>query len=530
MTTASTAPLPPALPEPYATPPSPRALRPTPATVDLVRGQVRALLLASPTYASLGPEDRRRFASDLVKIASYAAECVRDDWYQSERIGQRPLVRKRETIEVPQQPTARAQETAGDQFRPAAAGQVARITQETLRAIAFPAFVADLINSTFNAIVDASIRQMEAYGELLSNVGRTVDDFMSRNISDNQARDWLQSMYPEYVRVVREEGRGDEPPSAHLEPAPGADERPPPPFRTDLGIEGDVGLDESSLEEKLVPAARRRLAQSRLQTLSTMVLMGVNRIVVTGGKLRATMGFHIDAHDRTHAESASELDTRMGMGGSVGWGPWSVQASMSVAYVSSSRADSDSEINVETDLTSEVEIHFKSDYFPIERFADSQSIGRIRGNTAVPEANQPVVAAAAPASEPAWGDTAPPRERTRLPERRPSAPPIGTPMPGIAEPTRRPPEPPPVRQQPAAAPGAGAAPGAAAPAAGAAPGAAAPRPAAPGGAAPGAAAPPAAAPGGAAPPAAAPGAAAPPAAGAPAAPTPHAGGEEHETP
>ena len=461
MSVARTSALPPALPAPYATPPSPDTLRPTPATLDLVRSQVKALLLSSPTYAALEREDRRRMAADLVKIASYAAECVRDDWYQSDRLGQRPLVRKRETVAAPQAlngagseraAPARAQQSAGEAFRPAAAGQVARITQETLRAVAFPVFVADLINSTFNAIVDASIKQMEAYGQLLSNVGRTVDEFMAQNISDNQARDWLQAMYPEYVRVVREEARGDEPASAHLEPAPGSDERPAPPFQLDLGIEGEVGLDESSLEEKLVPAARRKLAQSRLQTLSTMVLMGVNRIVVTGGKLRATMGFHIDAHDRTHAESASELDTRVGMGGSFGWGPWSVSASMSVAYVSSSRADSDSSINVDTDLTSEVEIHFKSDYFPIERFADSQRIGAIRGNTAVPEANQPIGVGAAAQAGPAWGDTAPPRPRSQPPVPRQSAPPIGTPMPGVGEPTRRPPEPPPVRQQPAPAP------------------------------------------------------------------------------
>src|SRR5262249_15854624 len=81
-------------------------------------------------------------------------------------------------------------------FRPAAANQIGRVTGETLRAIAFPTFVADLIHSTFQAIVNASIQQMEAYVKLLENVVKTVNQFMSDNISDHQARDYLAQSYP----------------------------------------------------------------------------------------------------------------------------------------------------------------------------------------------------------------------------------------------------------------------------------------------------------------------------------------------
>src|ERR1041385_6727461 len=101
------------------------------------------------------------------------------------------------------------------------------------------------------------------------------------------------------------------------------------------------------------------------------------------------MGFHIDTTDRAHEEHATDLDTRAAAAGSFGFGPWSASASMSVSYVRSTRANSDAELNVESDLTGEVEIHFKSDYFPLARFADGGTIGRIQGNTAVPEANTP---------------------------------------------------------------------------------------------------------------------------------------------
>jgi hypothetical protein len=157
------------------------------------------------------------------------------------------------------------------------------------------------------------------------------------------------------------------------------------------------------------------------------VLMGVNRIVVTGGKLRATMGFHIDTVDRLHQEEASALDFRTGASGSFGFGPWSASAYVGFSYVRSTKADSDAQINVETDLTGEVEIHFKSDYFPLERFARGDRIDRIRGNTPVPEANAPSTA-----DTPPWGSsiTPYPRSAAPLPARpAPSAAPPAAPAP-----------------------------------------------------------------------------------------------------
>src|SRR5262249_27682667 len=148
--------------------------------------------------------DRQKLQHNVVKIASYAAELMRDAWYQARRLGQRPLVRYREVIEAPQLTSATQShdKSSGQhqsaqalvrpqEFTPAAANQVARVTRDTIRAIAFPTFVADLVNGTFNAIINANIRQMEAYTQLIANVGKTVDQFMNENISDNQARDWL---------------------------------------------------------------------------------------------------------------------------------------------------------------------------------------------------------------------------------------------------------------------------------------------------------------------------------------------------
>jgi len=405
--------LPPAVPAPFWTPPDPAGMQPSAATLSLVQSQVRALLQASPAYHHLPSADQQRLADSMVKIAAYSAELVRDNWLQTERLGQRPLVKRRERL---QGQLVRAQED----FMPAAANQVGQVTQETLKAIAFPTFVADLIKGTFEAITNSSIQQMESYLKLLENVGMTVDQFMSSNITDDQARDWLSQRYPDHIRVQ----------SRKAGPKDGAEDRPAPDFQADLNLSDSVSLDEDGIESTLVPAARRRMAEMRLQMLSTLVLMGINRIVVTGGKIRATMLFHIDASDRLRQEHATDLDFRAAASGSYGFGPWSVSASVSFAYVNSSRSTSESDLNVSADLTGEVEIHFKSDYFPLERFAPSGTISKIQGNTAVPAANVPNLGETVP-----WGSSvqAPaPRQQAPLTS---TLPPIGSPLPAARMPT-----------------------------------------------------------------------------------------------
>jgi hypothetical protein len=408
---------------------------------------VQALLLSSPSFHRIGEGERKALAHNLVKVAAYAAECVRDDWYQSERrLGQRPLVLRREHLAPAPAAlaTAQADQGTGAAFTPGATGKVGTITKQTLNAITFPTFVSELIRGTFDAITTASVKQMEDYGRLLGNVGRNVDDFMNQSVSDNQARDWLVERYPLHLRVElpgagaqpkrgrparagRPERRtraGDAQPQATLMPVAGAEDRPLPNFKNELGVAEKPTLDSDWLEEKLVPAARRAMAQSRLQTLSSMVLMGMDRIQVTGGKLRATMAFHIDASDFSKEQHASDMDTRVAAAGSVGGGWWSVSASASFAYVTSSRTASQSELNVAADLGGEVEIHFKSAPFPLERMAGPGAIGRIVANTAVPDANVALSSGGEPIS---WG---PASEKAVVPERKREfdQTPVGTPI------------------------------------------------------------------------------------------------------
>jgi hypothetical protein len=379
--------LPPALPRPFDRPIDRDGIRPGAETIDLVRAQVNALVAGIPAYHDLSVGERRKVRDRLVHIAAYVAELLRSDWALSAQLGQYPLIKTRHVLtpERPRRPRAGAGTlAAADDFQPAAASQIGRVTEETLRAIAFPTFVADLIKSTFQAIVNATIQQMEAFGDMLANVSKTVDEFMSDNISEDQARGWLAQRYPSLIRI-RQGGERPE-----LEVTDAADEQALPDFQRELNTPDRISsLDEDIVEEVLVPAARRRLAQTRLQMLSTMIMLGLQRIVVTHGRIKATMGFHIDTTDRARAEEASLLDTSVAAKASGWYMGFSASVATSVTYVRSTKSDSESAINVIADLSGEVDLTFETDYLPLNRFANSARIEQIRANTPNPAANAP---------------------------------------------------------------------------------------------------------------------------------------------
>ena len=395
-----------ALSGPFAAPPSPGGVLPSPAVSRLVGTQVRALLECSPAYHDLPPATQERMRRDMEKIAAYSAALIRDDWATSAQLGQVPVLRQQTVLDLaPQAEPAVSSAQAlkkneppppkkFDEFDPRASSQAAKFTRDTLNAIAFPTFVADLIKGTFQAIVDASIQQMEAYATLLANVAKTVDQFMADNISDNNARDFLAQSYPGHFRVDTQDG------APRIRIRDTAENLPKPDFKSQFNLPEDVSLDDDAVEQTLVPAARRQLAQQRHSLLSTMMLMGINRIVITNGRINAKMGFRIDTKDTGTAQTASDFDfkneTSSGsagfMGGFGGIAGGYAHTRNTVAYVSSTKKDSSDEIDLHADLTGEVDLKFKSDYFPMERFAKPEMIALIQGHTPNPAANAPVAA------------------------------------------------------------------------------------------------------------------------------------------
>ncbi|KRD41347.1 hypothetical protein ASE38_17220 [Cellulomonas sp. Root930] len=226
--------------------------------------------------------------------------------------------------------------------------------------IDFPAFVASLVHGTFDAIVDSSIKQMESFAELVSAVAKPLDQFAQENVTPGQARAWLVEQFPRDVTLVEASGE------YRLAPlvAPGGEELPSPAWLADFGQEGNE-LSAELLEDTLLPQARDRVARQRLSTLSTMVLLGMQRVVVKDGSVGARLRFRAAAVDRAAVQYATSNDPETGGSTWVSRGQTAAITKVSTVGIN---AQSDSELKAE--LFGDVKINFASETLPLDRFAD----------------------------------------------------------------------------------------------------------------------------------------------------------------
>ncbi len=324
--------------------------------------------------------------------------------------------------------------------------QAARMVRE----IDFPSFVASLIEGTFHAIVKSSIEQMKAYAEMVRSVATSLNEFRDQNTTDNQARDSLCSRYPSLFQI----SVGDSGPRVGLRDDADTDNLPD--FQKDLGLSQPVdNLDDDTIEAQLVPAMRDDVARSRQQLLATIVLMGINRIIVTDGRINAKLRFQFAATETARKNATSYDYANMGqinvsgssqtlgdsgsgdssggyMSGSSGSDgsaptpsssyPWmrddgkSAYATGQVDQMSVSRPDVrvTSEVNTKTDASlqasgqfvGEVAINFRSETFPLEKMVDTNQMMLLQqaqgaGRAAPPPPSSTTAAPASTAPAPA---------------------------------------------------------------------------------------------------------------------------------
>ena len=135
--------------------------------------------------------------------------------------------------------------------------------------IDFPDFVSDLIRGTFEAVVDATIQQMEAYAELLDNVTGSIDEFKAGNSGDTSTKDYLTDVLGYDFDALFDRSSNDQYDDCeklkHL--------------LAGMGIRPAIDCPPS---EKQLAAIREALeVRGRQKLFTTMVLTGINRFVVS---------------------------------------------------------------------------------------------------------------------------------------------------------------------------------------------------------------------------------------------------------
>ena len=354
-----------------------------------VRSEVKALLSRSSAFQSLPVEAQEKLASDMEKVSGFLAD---KEWLTAPRAT--ALADKQpDAVDTLKMRLAQEPQQVGKDFRAGAIREGTAAFEELVQKVDFPKFVGGLIHNVFQAIVDASIQQMQAYGELLAATAKTVDQFAADHISDAQARDYVANRYPASVDVDTS-GAGP----ARLRPKEGA---PEVDVGAQFGLEG-ADLSDEEAEQKVVDAAKLQMAQQRQQLLATMVLLGINRIVVTNGHINAKVLFDMKASDvaasRSKAQMNDEQKSHAQAGG--GWlggifGGFDVGTSHETTVSSALDERSESKAQLKAQLSGDVRVAFKSETFPLERMVDVLGMQNL-AQKAQPAPTRPAPQAAAP--------------------------------------------------------------------------------------------------------------------------------------
>ncbi|MDQ3287057.1 MAG: hypothetical protein M3Q42_02140 [Pseudomonadota bacterium] len=370
-------------------------------TLDAVRPHVRQMLQSSPGFRALPPHQQMEIARNMVRVAAYMSnpqDLARQELSPGGGVlAKVPPAQESAPVRALADPVEAAKGKAsgkvgtfaGSDFQAGSVEQGADNFKKYIGSVDFPAFVGGLIQNVFQAIVNASIQQMNAYGELLKSVAQTVDQFAQDNISLDDARGWLVDKFPGELGI-EEDGEGGNRISVTAEDPDSVLARLNPQMQMAKPVSD---LSDQEEEGRLVQAARLQMARSRQQLLSSMVILGINRIVVTDGAINAKVVFDFRASDTAQRSAGAALrDSRSSMNRNTtvaGFGgPWggaatrneNVQRHMTTVQ-SSVDEDSESKQEMKAKLTGEVRVNFKSDYFPMEKLASPGMIAAIQGNS-----------------------------------------------------------------------------------------------------------------------------------------------------
>lgn len=343
--------------------------------LDNVRNEVRSILDKSSAWQNLSADERKDFAKNMVKVSHYLAKDpgwldtpmdtseMADTQGLSEVLGPVKDIKKR---------LAEKPGTVGQEFQAGALREGTETFRQLVRAVDFPEFVSSLIQGVFQAIVDASIQQMEAYGELLAATAKTVDQFASDHFSDDQAREHVANRFPSILRIERtSEGgsrlqtREDVEDTSALQQLTRSTET--------------IDFEDQGAELQFVQAAKLEMARQRQKLMALMVMLGINRIIVTNGRINAKVIFDIEASDvasrQASAGLTAESETETGAAAAA-WSPWGAGGAYArhrhkTTVRSSVDDQSESKAEMKAQLSGDVRVNFRSETLPPERMLDA---------------------------------------------------------------------------------------------------------------------------------------------------------------
>lgn len=274
--------------------------------------------------------------------------------------------------------------------------QAGDLASDYVQAVNFPAFVKDLLKGVFDANLAVTLQQMEAYQTLLKAATKSIADFINK-IDNTAAFGYLAENQGDDFSIDFDEGEKSE-------------QNPGGAVLTDKeGTRLDIGDNE--VKAKIMDA-KIAMAREQRAMLREAILMGITRLVVDKGNVKAGVIFDFKATEKIikgdkaatkHAHSSSSSGSISGgLLGAIFGGPrGGTTSSDQEAQITVASASSQADTSLAAKLTGSVDITFSSDYFKLDNFATMYGPGLQGSGTAPAPAGAPGSPAATPSPPPA---------------------------------------------------------------------------------------------------------------------------------
>jgi hypothetical protein len=243
--------------------------------------------------------------------------------------------------------------------------QAGQLAGEFIEEVDFPKFVRDLVKGVFDANLEVTLKQMEAFQKLLKTATASVATFINK-IDDTSAFGYLAESQPDMFSLgFPDDGEKDE-------------AGDPKPALTDK--EGNkLDLGDNEVKAKIMEA-KIAMAREQRAMLREVILMGVTRLVVEKGVVKAACKFDIkaaekiDKNDKAALQEASSTSASLTAGGGIlgsifGHPRGGTTHSSQKSKISVSSAKSQATTDLTAQVSGSVEIQFKSDFFALDNFA-----------------------------------------------------------------------------------------------------------------------------------------------------------------
>ncbi len=238
--------------------------------------------------------------------------------------------------------------------------QAGELAGDFVREVDFPKFVRDLLKGVFDANLEVTLKQMESYTALMKAATASISKFVNA-IDNTAAFGYLAENEGDTFSIDFDEDDRDEngEPKAVLTDKEGQ--------RLDIG--------DNEVKAKIMDA-KIAMAKEQRALLRETILMGVTRLVVEKGVVKAAVVFDVKASERVDKQDKASLAKSHSSGwsfsaggGLIGrmFGGYSNRSQETQISVSSAKSAATTDLAAK--ITGSVEIQFKSDYFKLDNFA-----------------------------------------------------------------------------------------------------------------------------------------------------------------